>query len=407
MIIKKYHGKTKEEAWNKAKLELGEGIVEMNAKMVKPKGPFKFLKPNIVELTIAKEEEKIIQMPEPVKKAAGQENFEIKIPTPVSATSDSRNSILEEKIDSLQNLIVKQMEEQASKEALKESLELQEEKEKTEKQSEPAEIDLKRVNFLKLIYNKLIDNEVDEKYANEIIDEVDKNCKEGASMDVMLSEIYQRMILKLGKHFCIEEDGQEPKVIFFVGPTGVGKTTTIAKIASKFRLEQKKKIALLTADTYRIAAAEQLRTYANILQVPFRVVYTTEEINEAINDYKDFDYVLVDTTGHSPNNEAQRESMNDLIDAVSSDIKKEVFLVLSASTKYSDLKRIADKYKDIKDYRLIFTKLDETFLLGNIYNMKLYTGAMLSYVTCGQNVPDDIEYFNPQVTVKQLLGGKR
>lgn len=225
-------------------------------------------------------------------------------------------------------------------------------------------------------------------------------------MDYMLSDIYQRMILKFGKPYMVEEE-KGPKVLFFVGPTGVGKTTTIAKIASSFRVEQKKKVALLTSDTYRIAAAEQLRTYANILEVPFRVVYTAQEITNAISDFQEYDYILVDTTGHSPNNEAQRESMSELIHLVETDAKKEVFLVLSAATKYRDLMKIADTYKEIADYKLIFTKLDETSTLGNIYNLKMYTGASLSYVTCGQNVPDDIAYFNPQATVKQLLGGRK
>jgi flagellar biosynthesis protein FlhF len=253
----------------------------------------------------------------------------------------------------------------------------------------------------------MTDNEIDEIYAHDIIEEIDKNCKPDVTMDYMLSEIYQRMILKLGKPYTLNKEGKNPTVVFFVGPTGVGKTTTIAKIASLYRLEKQKKVALLTADTYRIAAAEQLRTYANILEVPFRVVYTADEITAAIEDFKDYDYILVDTTGHSPNNESQFENMGDLINSVNTSAQKEVFLVLSASTKYRDLKSIADTYKGIADYKLIFTKLDETSTLGNIYNIKLYTGASLSYVTFGQNVPDDIEFFNPQSTVKQLLGGRR
>jgi flagellar biosynthesis protein FlhF len=226
-------------------------------------------------------------------------------------------------------------------------------------------------------------------------------------MDYMLSEIYQKMVLKLGKPYVLKEREDGPKVVFFLGPTGVGKTTTIAKIASSFRIDNKKKVALLTADTYRIAAAEQLRTYANILEVPFRVVYSAGEITSAIESFKDYDYILVDTTGHSPNDEDQCENTSELISAVDGVASKDVFLVLSASTKYTDLMKIADRYKDIADYKLIFTKVDETSTLGNIYNLKIYTGATLSYVTCGQNVPDDIEYFNPQSTVKLLLGGKR
>lgn len=436
MIIKKFQGKTKEEALEIAKKELGDGLVEMNVKTVKAKGMLRMFKKNMIEVTVAKEEEnekygyvaskvqkttaeeagvkvslsqgKIIPMKQPVKIASGQGSVE-PVMAPTANTSEQevkqetpKGSILEEKLDNLQTLLEKQLSSQAQKEA--------EEEKAKEKENEKKEAENRnRINFLKLLYNKMIDNEVAEKYANEIIDEIDKNCKADVTMDMMLSEIYQRMILKLGKPYTLEDTGesQGPKVIFFVGPTGVGKTTTIAKIASTFRVEQKKKVTLLTADTYRIAAAEQLRTYANILQVPFKVVYTAQEITDTIEEYSDYDYILIDTTGHSPNNEAQRESMSDLINSVETKATKEVFLVVSASTKYRDLTRIADTYKEIADYKLIFTKLDETSTIGNIYNLKMYTGASLSYVTCGQNVPDDIEFFNPQTTVKQLLGGKR
>ena len=198
-----------------------------------------------------------------------------------------------------------------------------------------------------------------------------------------------------------------PRVIFFIGPTGVGKTTTIAKIASRFRVDEKKKIVLLTADTYRIAAAEQLRTYANILEVPFRIIYSAEEMEKALQDFYAYDYILVDTAGHSHQNDSQKDNMIQFIHCLDDKAEKEVFLVLSATTKYKDLVSIADAYREMTEYKLIFTKLDETTTLGNLLNLKLHTGAPLSYVTCGQNVPDDIENFNPQKTVKQLLGGKR
>ena len=462
MIIKKFQGKTKEEALESAKKELGESIVEMNVKTIKAKGVLGIFKGTKIEVTVAKEEEnekyglsssketqkdgvavsisqstsqgKIIPMKQPEKleitakngaakdaKAVGQAVADVLSSFPpqkadsvrtgetinsskqeVRADEPTRDNLrgngLEEKLDNLQTLLEKQLSQKESKMQVEDFK--SEEREKPEQNNE-------RTNFLKLLYNKMIDNEVNEKYANDIIVEIDKNCKPDVTMDFMLSEIYQRMILKLGKPSVMDENEEGPKVIFFLGPTGVGKTTTIAKIASSFRVEHKKKVALLTADTYRIAAAEQLRTYANILEVPFRVVYTANEITSAVEDFREYDYILVDTTGPSPNNEAQCESMNDLINSVDTAAQKEVFLVLSASTKYRDLMKIADTYKGIADYKLIFTKLDETSTLGNIYNLKLYTGATLSYVTCGQNVPDDIEYFNPQSTVKQLLGGRR
>ena len=183
-------------------------------------------------------------------------------------------------------------------------------------------------------------------------------------------------------------------------------SNVFAKIASKFCVEQHKKITLLTADTYRIAAAEQLRTYASILDVPFRVIYSIEEMQNAVNDFKNSDYILVDTAGHAHNNVQQRETMQGLLTCLEGICDVEVFLVLSATTKYKDLISITDAYKGIVNYKLIFTKLDETTALGNLLNMRLHTGAEMSYVTCGQNVPDDIEIFNPQKTVKQLLSGK-
>jgi flagellar biosynthesis protein FlhF len=391
MIIKKFQGDTKEDALECAKKELGDGLVEMNVKTVKNNGVKGWFKKNLVEVTVAKEEEaEFRKEPEPKPRP------EIKIELPKQETP----KVLEEKLDNLQTLIENQLSMQKSKQ--------DSQTKETAKEEPTSEEEKERINFLKLLYTKLTDNEIDGKYAHDIIEEIDKNCKPDSTMDCMLAEIYQRMILKLGRPYDVMGcEGKGPSVVFFVGPTGVGKTTTIAKIASLYTLEKHKKVALLTADTYRIAAAEQLRTYANILEVPFRVVYTAEEVTAAIEDFKDYDYILVDTTGHSPTNESQCESMGDLISSVETTGQKEVFLVLSASTKYNDLKKIADTYKGIADYKLIFTKLDETSTLGNIYNIKLYTGASLSYTTFGQNVPDDIEYFNPQATVKQLLGGRR
>ena len=253
----------------------------------------------------------------------------------------------------------------------------------------------------------MIDNEVHEKYANAIIEEAEKSNKPNMPFDYMLTNIYQKMILKFGNTSEISPASKGAKVVFFVGPTGVGKTTTIAKIASKLCVEDKKKVALLTADTYRIAAAEQLRTYANILEVPFRIIYSAPEIEQAYEEFNSYDYILVDTAGHSHHNEEQKNNTNLIIHGVDDIAESEVYLVLSATTKYRDLVDIADTYKEMSDYRIIFTKLDETTALGNLLNLRLYTGCELSYVTYGQNVPDDIDKFNPQTTVKSILGGQK
>ena len=204
----------------------------------------------------------------------------------------------------------------------------------------------------------------------------------------------------------IEPAEKKTKLEFFMGPTGVGKTTTIAKLASYFKLEKKLKVALITCDTYRIAAVEQLRTYANILDVPLQVVYTIEEFNAAVKGFAGYDMIFVDTAGRShKNNEQCNEIMHFVNDCVvDENVEKEVFLVLSAATKYKDLININQVFSHMKNYSLIFTKLDETTCLGNILNMKLHTGLQLSYVTSGQAVPDDISIIDAQKIARNLLG---
>ncbi len=400
MIIKKFIAKTEKEAIDNARKELGEGVVVMNVKPVKNKGLFAFLKSPMVEVTVALEEESekytaavsainnVIASSQNIAKEEIQEKK-----TPVIETVEKRDSAIEEKLDSLQSLLEQQLQKP--------------EEEKEEKEAEQPKEESETDKFMHLLHDTMLQNEVDEKYAQEIIDEIELINKPNIPFDYALANIYQKMILKFGKPSGIEPASNGGiKLVFFIGPTGVGKTTTIAKIASKFRVDEKKKVALLTADTYRIAAAEQLRTYANILEVPFRVIYTVEEISKALEDFKGYDYIMIDTAGHSHQNATQKDNMRNIIHSVDDIVEKEVHLVLSATTKYRDLISIADSYKEMADYKLIFTKLDETTTLGNLLNLRLYTGASLSYVTHGQNVPDDIEDFNPQKTVKRLLGGK-
>lgn len=259
------------------------------------------------------------------------------------------------------------------------------------------------IAFLKLLYNSLMENEVDERYANSLLDDVMKGKGMSVGIDYFLSNIYQKMVLKFGNPNPIRTEGKKPGVVFFIGPTGVGKTTTIAKLASKFSVELDKRVALITADTYRIAATDQLAKYAEIIKSPLRIIYSPEELLETVESFTDYDLILIDTAGFSHKNESQREDTKSLIDIVPDTYRKSVYLVLSSTTKYRDLKDICDIYKSISDYSLIFTKLDETGVYGNLYNIKQYTGAEISYITNGQNVPGDMLEFNPQDIVKTLL----
>lgn len=403
MIIKKFQAKTEEEAVSAARKEMGENVVIMSVRNVKKKGVFSFLRSAVVEVTVGMEEEsektsdnafsmlarKSVSRTEPPARrpqiipddpADSEESGE---------RSPKNEKVIEQRLDNLQSLLEKQFTKTSEKDEFEKD---------TEEDSSVA--------FLKLIYGTLIENEVAEKYANELLDEIGKINTPKASVDFILGNIYQKMILKFGQPVTIPLGIERQRVIFFIGPTGVGKTTTIAKLASRLCVNHKKKVVLLTTDTYRIAAAEQLRTYASILDVPFRVIYTGEEMQAAIGDYADYEYILVDTAGHSQHNKDQKDDMAHLLDSIDDSVDKDVYLVMSATTKYRDLLAIADAYSEFTDYKLIFTKLDETTTLGNLFNLCMYTGASMSYVTCGQNVPADIEVFSPQSTVKQLLGGK-
>ncbi len=405
MIIKKYVGKTEAEAIENAKKELGNDVVVMNVKEVKSKGLFAFMRSKTVEVTVALEDER--DKFSPLRRESGFKGSEEKAEKKTESTSS-----IEEKLENLQNLLVSKLQNEENLRAQQlvgdkstESEGLQQETDTVVSEAEQKEDEY--VRFIKVLYNTMIDNEVDEHYANQIIDGMDRGYKPGQNFDQLLAGVYQKMILKLGKAEKITPAKEGPKVVIFIGPTGVGKTTTIAKVASQFAVEQKKKVALVTADTYRIAAAEQLRTYANIMQVPFRVIYSEEDMTTVINDFREYDYIFVDTMGHSHRNEEQRDNTKKLIDSIEKLAENQCYLVLSATTKYKDLLRIVDNYKVIADYHLIFTKLDETYTLGNLLNLKLYTNASIAYVTCGQNVPEDIEVFDPQKTVKLLLGGKK
>ena len=396
MIIKKFQGKTEEEAIELAKAEMGSNAIVMNIKTLKPGGFMALFKKPYVEVTAALEEiseaAAVIKQVEQIRKEA--ENPALAEKKPVKKEEkESQKEALEEKLDSLQSLLLQQLHQDEAEEKKNKSGEKVEEEES------------KALALTKLIYNMLLENEVDEKYANQIIADIEKTIKKDTGVDQTLSNVYQRLVLKLGQPKCIEWKNKGQQIIFFIGPTGVGKTTTIAKIASKLCLEEKAKVALLTADTYRIAATEQLRTYANILSIPFQVVYSPEDLQGAVANLSTYDIILIDTSGHSSKNQEQMATTKKLVESIGSKDKVCSYLVLSATTKYRDLVSIVDAYEDLKGYRLIFTKVDETTCLGNILNVKLYTGAELSYITDGQNVPDDIEKLHPQRVVKQLLGG--
>lgn len=403
MIIKKYQGTSEADAVQKAKDDLGKDAVIMNVKIVKQRGLSRLFKKSYTEVTAAVDEPehrkeearparshsqevtRTVRETEAIKEAAATKAEEV---SSQKQTTD-KTSAIEERLDTLAQMLERQIQDPKQEE--------------TESEEEQAADPNSKI--IKLLYDQLVNNEVTEENAKEILDEID-NKRQNLQLDDLLASVYQKIVLKLGQMKTIELPEEHPKLVFFVGPTGVGKTTTIAKLASRYKLEKECRLAIITADTYRVAAVEQIRTYANILSVPIDVVYSADELKQSIEKYQEYDLILIDTAGRSHKNEEQKEDLRQLLE-VARDYDQEIYLVVSATTKYRDLVKITQTYSDISSYRLLFTKTDETGALGNILNIRMLTQAPLSYMTFGQNVPDDISETDAQYIAKQLLGGSK
>ncbi len=432
MIIKKYKALTEKDAILLAKDDLGPDAIVMNVKKIKPGGIMRLFRKPSVELTAAiddgvseqaatvqkrREPEKTGEQVIDLKQERKSENPEQPEKhflfgkafgdTKEEYSEDAQNAI-EEKINSIAKLLEQQMQTQKTSEinSIKETADqaiASGEALRVSAKEEEQPVQSNKNKVVDLVIRQLTDSEVSLAHAQEIIDELSlKDDKQ--PVDNILANVYQKIVLKLGEIKTLKKGEKKPKIIFFVGNTGVGKTTTMAKLASLCTLDMKLKCAMFSIDTYRIAAIEQLKTYANILSDPMEVVYTPEEMTQNVEKYKNYDLILVDTAGRSHKSEEQKEDLKQIIDSVNG-YEHEIFLVVSATVKYSDLLSIANTYGELFDYNLIFTKLDETNGMGSILNLKLDTGKSLSYVTWGQNVPDDIGVLDPQIIAKKLLGG--
>jgi flagellar biosynthesis protein FlhF len=389
MKIRRYMGKDTQEAILKVKMDLGNEAVILNTRKVKQKGLFNmFAKPTVEVLAAVDEFYGAKNKKEP-------HNSDMKIPLYEKNVEEQSNlkekeekiALLENKVNNIESVLQK-IYTQVTQNEKPQAKAIQ-----TEEKPKP--------HITELLYNNLIKNEVESDIAKQLIDIIQSKVRDLNANDVsaVLHNLVSGMLGK-PETLKLREDGK-PTVAIFVGPTGVGKTTTLAKIAAYYSLNQKKKVGLITADTYRIAAVEQLKTYAEILGMPLEVIYSINEINDAKDKYQDKDIIIIDTPGRSFRNKSQFDELKMLVDASQAD---EVFLVLSTTTGVRNTKEILANYEFLKDYKLIFTKLDETPALGIILNARRMTNRNLSYVTIGQSVPDDIEIANIDKITKNLIG---
>lgn len=235
--------------------------------------------------------------------------------------------------------------------------------------------------------------DIDEEFFEDIIKVTNEYKDQQLEIKEILRDIFERELLVTTGNF-------KGKVAL-VGPTGVGKTTTIAKLAGRLALVDKKKVGLITIDTYRIGAIEQLKTYAEIMNIPFKVVITIKEMEEAIKCMSDCDVILIDTTGRSSKNTMQISELRAFIEKAEPDY---VNMVISATTKNRDIKNILNGYSGLGYDNVIITKLDETTVYGSIYNIAKRANKPISFVTVGQNVPEDIKIPEKEELARFILG---
>lgn len=348
MIIRKYVADTMNEAISMIKLELGPDAIIVSKRSVKQKGIFGAFLPKKLEITAAIED-----------------------------TPKVEPQIAERIVDSKTEEQKKEIERELNQ--VKEMLQRLVDDKKVKKE--------KKTGMRRL----LMDRDVSEDVINLVTDMARKRDKYKNSPrlpDTAVAEQIQEIIKA--------NLPTEGRVHVFIGPTGVGKTTTIAKLAAIKALSNNKKIGLITIDTYRIGAVEQLKIYADILGLPFEVINSISDVDKCFENLKDCDMIFVDTTGRSIKNVMQLSELKMYIDKIAPD---NIYLVVSMTTKYNDLMQILHGFSTMNYDSIILTKLDETTTYGSILNIACNATAPISYITIGQNVPDDIA----EATKERLL----
>ena len=379
MRILKLKGKSEETILKEIEREYGNGAVILSTQQEKQKGLAKWFTSPKTIITIAIKEEEDIEQDSLSHKKVSEEIQKISLATLQQKENEKSYEVL---------LDLKNQISQLQKEIGSMKQKPIEEKESQEQQQlvhENKWLSYLRVRLLQFGLKE----EVCDNYLQNIKDE---------SLEGIVGKVYSSLEEALKE----TTRGEMPQVIFFIGSTGVGKTTTLAKLTAKYVLEEQKKVVLFTADTYRIAAVEQLKTYADILGVEIEVIYNEAELPKYIEKWKHMDYILIDTAGRSHKNEEQVKELKALMQQIEN---KQVFLVLNANTVARDVVTIVNTYaKAEPQFDLILTKLDETDEIGNVVNIAYYSDKPIMYLTNGQNVPADIKLFNKQEYITELLG---
>ena len=254
------------------------------------------------------------------------------------------------------------------------------------------------------LYVKLVGRDIPKELAQKLIKETLSELPKAEWSNV--NKVWDRLAAVVARHITTVEPWDftgEQKIVVLIGPTGVGKTTTIAKLAANFALVDERSVALITVDTYRIAAVDQLRTYADIIAVPLEVAYSPQDLRAALAKFKDKDLILIDTAGRSQHSHLQIAELKSYLEG----IEAEKHLVVSATTKMRDVDEIVRIFSQLSPNRVTVTKLDETSSHGVILHTCMRAEVPLAFVTTGQGVPEDIEVADGERLAQLILGDVR
>lgn len=252
------------------------------------------------------------------------------------------------------------------------------------------------------LFTNLIDADVDDRFAQELVEELQQHSTpaELADFGTITEKATDAIERRIRTAPEIGAYPNERRVVALVGPTGVGKTTTIAKLAANLRLRDKRRVGLITVDTYRIAAVDQLRAYADIIDLPMEVVTTPREMRDAVAKLADLDIVLIDTAGRSPHDEIQIQELKAMLAEARAN---EIQLVLSSVANARHMMRLVEHFKTVGPTSILLTKLDEAMSHGHLLPLICTSDLPVSYTTHGQNVPDDIQPADPTRLIEAVF----
>ena len=252
------------------------------------------------------------------------------------------------------------------------------------------------------VYLSLLSNEVADEMAKDLVRQIREQLPESQWQNEY--RVRETLVRYVASRIEVAGptvlDGPAPRIIAMIGPTGVGKTTTIAKLAAQFKLRQSRSVGLITIDTYRIGAVDQLRTYAEIIDVPLKVVLTAKELQRAVGEFSDLDFILIDTAGRSQRDVLKMNELRQFLNAVK---PHETHLVISSTCGHRNVESVLEQFSAFDIDRIVLTKLDEAVGFGIILTVLQRTKQKLSYVTVGQDVPDDIEAGEPRKLAELIV----